>query len=316
MGVGPDLSAVRDAATRIAGRAHRTPVLMSAHFDERLGCSVFFKCENFQKVGAFKFRGATNAVRFLSDDEAARGVVTHSSGNHAQALALAAKQSGIRAWVVMPTNAPAIKRAAVEGYGATIVPCEPTLAARESTAERVMTETGATFIHPYDNDRIIAGQGTAALELMEDVADLDAIVVPVGGGGLASGTCIAAHGLKPGVALYGAEPAEADDALQSLRAGKLIPVGAAKTIADGLRTSLSDRTFAILRAHLTDIVAVGEEEIVDTMRRVWERMKIIIEPSSAVPVAALAHVREALAGKRVGVILSGGNVDLARLPWL
>ncbi len=313
--MGVTLDDVRDATRRIAGRAHQTPVLTNAHLDERYGCSLYFKCENFQKVGAFKFRGATNAVRMLADAEAERGVVTHSSGNHAQALALAAKQRGIRAFVVMPTDAPAIKRAAVEDYGATVVPCEPTLAARETTATEVVRETGATFIHPYDDDRIIAGQGTVALELMEDVEDLDALFVPVGGGGLASGTCIAAHGLDPDVGIYGTEPAEADDALQSLRAGTLIPVGAAKTIADGLRTSLSDRTFAVLREHLSDIVAVAETEIVEAMRTVWERMKIVIEPSSAVPVAAVARATELVRGKRVGVILSGGNVDLSRLPW-
>ena len=253
-------------------------------FDDRLGLSVFFKCENFQKVGAFKFRGATNAVWALTDEEAARGVLTHSSGNHAQALALAAKQRGIRAWIVMPNNAPGVKRRAVEGYGATVVECASTIADRETTAARVQEETGATFIHPYDDPRIIAGQSTCARELMEDVPDLDAIIVPVGGGGLASGTCLAAHAHDSELAVYGAEPAGANDAQRSLEAGRLVPVealpgGGPDTIADGLRTSLSERTFAILREHLTSIVSVSDGNTLRWMRDVWERMKIIIEPS-------------------------------------
>ena len=312
----PTLDDVLAAAGRIAGEVRHTPVLTCASIDEIVGMRLFFKCENFQKVGAFKFRGATNAVRMLSDDEAAQGVVTHSSGNHAQALALAAKRRGVAAWIVMPTNAPAVKRRAVEGYGATIVDCEPTLAAREAGAEAVISETGAAFVHPYDDARIIAGQGTAGLELMDDVLGLDAVIAPVGGGGLMSGTCIAVRGLNPAVKLYGAEPAEADDARQSLDAGTLIPVGAANTIADGLRTSLSDLTFGILRTHLDGLPTVAEEEIVNAMRLVWERMKIVIEPSAAVPLAACARLHPELEGKRVGIILSGGNVDLDRLPWV
>ena len=316
MGVAPTIDDVRAAAARIEGEAHRTPVMTCEAIDAIVGMKLYFKCENLQKVGAFKFRGATNAVRSLDDDEAARGVVTHSSGNHAQALALAAKRRGIPAWVVMPTNAPTVKRKAVGGYGATIVDCEPTLEARETTAARVMDETGATFIHPYDDPRIIAGQGTAALELLQDVLGLDAVIAPVGGGGLCSGTCIAVHGTNPSVAVYGAEPALADDAARSLDAGELIPVGATKTIADGLRTSLSDLTFGILREHVRAIPTVAEDEIVNAMRLVWERMKLVIEPSAAVPLAACARLHPELAGKRVGIVFSGGNVDLDGLPWV
>jgi len=313
--VPPTIEDVRAAAERIAGEVHRTPVLTCAAIDEIVGMRLYFKCENLQKVGAFKFRGATNAVRSLEDEEAARGVVTHSSGNHAQALALAARRRGIPAWVVMPSNAPAVKRRAVAGYGATIVDCEPTLEARESTAAGVLAETGATFIHPYDDPRVIAGQGTAALELMQDVLGLDAVIVPIGGGGLGSGTCLAVQGEDPGVAVYGAEPERADDARRSLEAGRLIPVETADTMADGLRTSLSDLTFGILQSHLTAIPTVAEGEIASAMRLVWERMKTVIEPSAAVPLAACARLHPVLAGKRVGIILSGGNVDLDDLPW-
>jgi threonine dehydratase len=316
MGVSPTLDDVLAAAARIAGEVKRTPVWTCESIDAIVGMRLYFKCENFQKVGAFKFRGATHAVRMLDDAQAARGVVTHSSGNHAQALALAARRRGVPAWIVMPTNAPEVKRRAVLGYGATIVDCEPTLAAREAGAAAVIEETGATFIHPYDDARVIAGQGTAALELLDDVLGLDAVIAPVGGGGLMSGTCIAVHGLDPTVRLYGAEPANADDARRSLEAGELIPVGAANTIADGLRTSLSELTFGILRAHLDGLPTVAEDEIVNAMRLVWERMKIVIEPSSAVPLAACARLHAELQGKRVGIILSGGNVDLDRAPWL
>lgn len=311
----PTIDDVRAAAARVEGEAHRTPVLTCAAIDAIVGMKLYFKCENFQKVGAFKFRGATNAVRSLDDDEAARGVVTHSSGNHAQALALAAKRRGIPAWVVMPTNAPTVKRNAVADYGATIVDCEPTLEARETTAARVLDDTGATFIHPYDDSRIIAGQGTAALELLQDVLGLDAVLVPVGGGGLCAGTCIAVHGTNPSVAVYGVEPALADDAARSLEAGRLIPLDGTTTIADGLRTSLSDLTFGILKEHVAGIPTVGEDEIVNAMRLVYERMKIVIEPSCAVPLAACARLHPELAGKRVGIVLSGGNVDLDALPW-
>ena len=311
----PTFENVSEAAARIADEIHRTPVLLCRSLDALYGMRLFFKCETFQKVGAFKYRGATNAVRLLSKEEAERGVVTHSSGNHAQALALAARRHSIPAWIVMPTNAPGVKRRAVEGYGATIIPCEPTLEAREQGARKVLEETGATFIHPYDDARIIAGQGTAGLELMETVPGLDAVIAPVGGGGLCSGTCIAVKGLSPGTPVYGAEPSAADDARQSLEAGALIPVGRADTIADGLRTSLSPLTFSILRRHVSGIVCAEEDEIVTAMRAILERMKIVVEPSAAVPLAALARLKDELAGKRIGVILSGGNVDFDHLPW-
>ena len=314
MGVdAPTIEDLDAAARRIAGRAHRTPVLTSRTLDRELGCSVFFKCENFQRVGAFKFRGATNAVQALSDAQAERGVLTHSSGNHAQALALAARQRGIPAWIVMPDNAPRVKWRAVHGYDATVIDCEPTVEAREITARRVQAETGAVFIHPYDNRHVIAGQSTAARELFEDVPDLDAVFVPVGGGGLASGTCLAAKALAPRVRVFGAEPQGADDAKRSLDTGTIVPVtalpaGRADTVADGLRTSLCERTFAILGEHLESIVCVKDKATLAWMRTISERMKIVIEPSAAVAVAALASAAPLFRERRVGVILSGGNV--------
>lgn len=312
----PTIDEIREAANRIRGHAHRTPVLTCRTIDERLGASVFFKCESFQRAGAFKFRGACNAVFSLPEAEAARGVLTHSSGNHGAALALAARERGIPATVVMPRKAPVVKMNAVSGYGAKVVLCEPTLASRESTAEAVMAETGATLVHPYDNRSVIAGQGTAALELLEEVPALNLVLAPVGGGGLASGTAIAVAHASPGTATIGAEPAGADDAYRSLQAGRIIPQTDPRTIADGLRTSLCPRTFAALRAHLREIVTVEEETIVAAMRLVWERMKIIIEPSSAVPLGALLSGRIETRGLRIGVIFSGGNVDLDHLPWL
>jgi threonine dehydratase len=311
----PTLADVRAAAARIAPFARRTPVFTCAALDERLGARVFLKCENFQKVGAFKFRGACNAVFSLDPKAAARGVATHSSGNHAQALALAARLRVIPAHIVMPDNAPAVKKAAVAGYGGRITLCPPTLADRESTLGRVAAATGAEIIHPYNDDRVIAGQGTAALELLEEIPDLDAVLAPVGGGGLLSGTAIAAAGLKPGIRVIAAEPAGADDAYRSFRAGRIIPSAAPNTIADGLLTSLGDRTFPVIRELVEDIVTVSEEAIVAAMRFVWERVKLVIEPSSAVPVAALWEKKIDLSGLRVGIILSGGNVDLDRLPW-
>lgn len=311
----PTLDDIRQAAERIAPHAHRTPILTCSHFDEALGARVFFKCENFQKVGAFKFRGATNAVFSLTEEEARRGVVTHSSGNHAQALALAARRRGIPAHIVMPTTAPDVKRNAVAGYGARIVDCEPTLEARESTAAALLAETGGTLVHPYDDPRIIAGQGTAALELLEDAGELDIVLAPVGGGGLLSGTAIAVTEQLPKVNVYGAEPSGADDAFRSLAAGHIIPSVQPRTIADGLLTLLGEMNFAILRRRAAGIVTVGDEAIVSAMRRVWERMKIVIEPSAAVPLAALLAGKLDISGRRVGVIISGGNVDLDRLPW-
>jgi threonine dehydratase len=310
-----DFAAVRQAALRIAHVVHRTPVLRSDFFDRATGARVFFKCENFQKVGAFKFRGASNAVLSLEDDEARRGVVTHSSGNHAQALALAARMRGIPATIVMPSNAPAVKRAAVAGYGAKIVSCEPSVRSREETADAVMRRTGAVFVHPYNDPRIIAGQGTAGLELLEDVPNLDVVLAPVGGGGLLSGTAIAVRSLRPIAKVLGAEPKGADDAARSLATGHILPSDNPQTVADGLRTSLGELTFRLIRQQVEDIVTVEDAATMNAMRLVWERMKIVIEPSAAVPVAVLLENADRFAGRRVGVILSGGNVDLDTLVW-
>ena len=311
----PTVNDITTAAARIAPWIHRTPVMTSRAIDAIAGCTVFFKCENLQKVGAFKFRGASNAVLSLTDEEAAHGVATHSSGNHAQALALAARMRGIPATIVMPSNAPAIKKAAVAGYGARIVECEPTLAARESTLDAVVRETGAVFVHPYNDGRVITGQATAARELIEDIPDLHILMTPVGGGGLLGGSALAAAYLSPDTAVIGAEPEGADDAARSFRAGYIIPSEAPRTIADGLLTSLGDRTFAIIQRHVRDIVTVSDDAIIRAMRLVWERMKIIIEPSAAVPLAAVLDRRLEAGGQRIGIILSGGNLDLDRLPW-
>ena len=311
----PTFDDVQEAAARLEGLVHHTPVLTCSSLNDRVGAQVFCKCENFQRAGAFKFRGACNAVMLLSDIEAQRGVATHSSGNHGAALALAARMRGVSARLVMPTNAPESKQAAVAGYGGTIVPCEPTQAAREATLEAVVRETGAAFIHPYDNAKVIAGQGTAALELCAAVPELDVILAPVGGGGLISGTALTAAARSPGTQIVAAEPEAADDAYRSLAAGKILPSNYPNTVADGLRTSLGELTFAIIQRHVAQIVTVSEDAIIAAMRYVWERMKIIIEPSSAVPIAALLDNRLDVTGKRVGVILTGGNVDLERLPW-
>jgi threonine dehydratase len=306
---------VRQAAATIAGKVHRTPVLTCTALDQMSGARLHFKCENLQKVGAFKMRGATNAVFRLGEQEAALGVATHSSGNHAQALALAASLRGIPAYVVMPSSAPAIKRKAVEGYGAEIITCEPTLEARESTLEEVVARTGAHFVHPYDDERIIAGQGTAALELLEEFPRLDVVMAPVGGGGLLAGTCVTTAALAPGARIIAAEPAGADDAARSLAAGRIIPSVNPRTIADGLLTSLGRHNFPIINKHVTAIWTVADEAIARAMRLVWERMKIIIEPSSATCLAAVLDHPEELVGQHVGIILSGGNVDLDNLPW-
>lgn len=311
----PSDTDLEQAVVRVAARAHRTPVLTSATLDRRLGAQLLFKCENFQRVGAFKFRGATNALGLLGPAALARGVATHSSGNHAQALALAARQRGARATIVMPENAPAVKVAAVRGYGAEVVFCLPTAKSREETLARVLAEQGSVLVHPFDDWGIICGQATAARELLEDSGPLDVVLAPVGGGGLLSGTALSCRALQPSVRVIGAEPRAADDAYRSLRAGSIQPANDPKTLADGLLTSLGARTFAVIRRLVDDIVLAEEEEIVDAMRLVWERMKIIIEPSAAVPVATLLAGRPAIAGKRVGVILSGGNVDLEHLPW-
>jgi threonine dehydratase len=309
------ISDIRAAARRIRPYAHRTPVLTCASLDGMARARLFLKCENFQKVGAFKFRGACNAVFSLTEEEARRGVVTHSSGNHAQALALAARLRGIRAYIVMPSNAPAVKKAAVAGYGGEITYCEPTLEARETTTQRIIDQTGATLVHPYNDARVIAGQGTAALELLQGIQGLEVVMAPVGGGGLLSGAAIAAKALDPDIRVIAAEPEMADDACRSLAAGRILPSVNPQTIADGLLTSLGGLTFPIIQAHVGQIITVSEAAIVQAMRAVWERAKIVIEPSAAVPIGALLEKKADLSGLRIGVILSGGNVDLERLPW-
>ena len=316
--MGPEITIddIRAAARRLEGAAHRTPVATCRTLDETAGRRLFLKCEHFQRVGAFKFRGAFNALaRRAEDGEATPAVVTHSSGNHAQALALAARMRGIPAHIVMPSNASAPKRRAVEGYGATVISCEPTLPAREETAARVLEETGGVMIPPYDHPDIIAGQGTAALELLEQVPDLDAVIAPVGGGGLASGTCIAVRALRPEARVFAAEPLGADDAARSFRSGAWVPQTDPRTVADGLLTSLGELTWPILRDHLEDVLTVEEDAIVSAMRLAWERAKLMIEPSAAVPLAAALALGDRPGLERVGVILSGGNVDLDRLPW-
>lgn len=312
-----DISDIQLAAQRLAGRVHRTPVLTCSTLDRIAGRSLFFKCEQFQKAGAFKFRGACNAVMRLSAEAAARGVATHSSGNHAQALALAAKMRGIPAHIVMPRTASPVKRRAVQEYGGRIVECEPTLAARETTAAEVVEQTGATLIPPYNHPDVIAGQGTAALELLEQAPQLDAVVAPVGGGGLLAGVTLAAQAMQPGIRVFAAEPAGADDAARSKAAGELVPQTGPRTIADGLLTSLGELTWPVLRDRVERVITVTEEEILAAMRLAWERSKLLIEPSSAVAVAAvLSEPFRALEGlQRVGVILSGGNVNLDDLPW-
>ncbi len=305
-------SDVREAQRRIADFVNKTPVLTCSTLNQMVGAELYFKCENFQKVGAFKFRGATNAVFSLNDAEAQKGVVTHSSGNHAAALALAAKNRGIPAWIVMPSNAPKVKVAAVKHYGGKITFCEPTQQSREQTAEKIIAEKGATFIHPYNNERVIAGQGTAALELLEEIPELDFIFTPVGGGGLLSGNAIAARALNNKIKVIAGEPQNADDAYRSLQAGKIIPPKNPNTIADGLKTSLGEITFPIIRKFVEEIVVVSEEEIISAMRLVFERMKIIVEPSSAVALAAVIKIADKLQSKKVGVIFSGGNVDFGR----
>lgn len=311
----PKFGDVLQAAERIRAHIHRTPILTCQNLNLLTGAELFFKCENFQKAGAFKFRGACNAIFSLSETDLKKGVTTHSSGNHAAALALAARKRGAKAYIVMPRNAPAVKKAAVEGYGGEIIYCESTLQARETTLAEVQKETGAIFIHPYDNVKVIAGQGTAALELLDDIQDLNYILTPVGGGGLLSGTSITTSHLASKTKVIATEPANADDAYQSFIQGKIIPQTNPKTIADGLRTSLSELTFTIIQKYVHQIITVSEEAIVQAMKLTWERMKIIIEPSSAVPLGALLEKKLDVKNKRIGIILSGGNVDLTKLPW-
>jgi threonine dehydratase len=307
---------IQQARHRIEGRVHRTPVMTSQTLDSQTGASLHFKCENLQKSGAFKARGATNAVFTLTDAEARNGVATHSSGNHAAALARAAKLRGIPAYIVMPNNAPKAKQASVSRYGGKIVFCEPTLQARESTAERVIAQTGATLVHPYDDLRVMAGQATTSVELLEAVPDLDVILCPVSGGGLLSGVAVAAKTIRPQVRVIGVEPAGADDAYRSFRSRKIEPMPNPQTVADGLRSALGKQPFAEIRRHVDDIVTVSEAAIIAGMRQIWEVMKIIVEPSGAVPYAALLENRVATGGRKIGIILSGGNLDLDSYPWL
>lgn len=297
----------------LKGKIHRTPVLSSQSLNQHLQAEIYFKCENLQKIGAFKFRGAMYALSCLSPEELQKGVLTHSSGNHAQALALAAKIYGIPAWIVMPETAPAVKLAAVKAYGANVVLCPPTLAARESTAARIQAETGACFIHPFNDPRIIAGQATAAMELIEEHPDLDILMAPVGGGGLLSGTALAQRHFASGMVVWAAEPAGADDAYRSLQTGQIQESIQPDTIADGLLTSLGSWTFPIIQQHVEEILLVSDEMIIQAMRWMWERMKLVVEPSGAVPLAAVLQYREKFTQKRVGLIVSGGNVDLSKM---
>ncbi|WP_017730395.1 pyridoxal-phosphate dependent enzyme [Nafulsella turpanensis] len=312
----PDKPALQLARQRITPYVHQTPVLTNQSINRMAGAQLYFKCENLQKVGAFKMRGAANAVFSLEEAERQKGVATHSSGNHAQALALAARQAGIPAYIVMPQNAPKVKVAAVKEYGAEVIFCQPTLQAREDTLEAVVERTGATFIHPYNDYRVIAGQATAAMELFEQIAEpLDILITPVGGGGLLSGSALAAHYFSPGTRVIAGEPAGADDAWQSLQAGKLIPQTGPNTVADGLRTSLGEKTFALIQEHVQEIIRVSEEEIIAAMRLIWERMKVIVEPSAAVPLATVLQSKEHWKGQHIGLIFTGGNVDLEQLPF-
>src|SRR6476661_5243186 len=311
-----NLDTIRAADQRIRSYIHRTPVLTNSWLNDACRAFLFFKCENFQKVGAFKARGATNAVFALDDETAQRGVATHSSGNHGAAVARAAKLRGIPAHIVMPSNSAKVKIRAVESYGAHVVFCEPTEQSRELKCAEVITQTGASLIHSFENEHVVAGQGTAAMELLEDVADLDVIMCPVGGGGLLSGTAIAAKSMRPQIKVIAVEPENADDAAQSFRAGRRLVTEKKFTVADGLRTNIGEPNFAIIQQYVDDILTVSEEAIFSAMRTIWETMKIVIEPSAAVPYAAIAEHIVDVETKRVGIILTGGNVDLDALPWM
>lgn len=310
----PTIDDIRAAHERIRPHVHRTPVMTSALLDRETGARLHFKCENLQNVGAFKSRGACNAVFSLSDAEASRGVATHSSGNHGAALARAAALRGIPAHIVMPNDAPMVKQRAVAGYGANVIFCEPTPAARTAACDRVLAETGATLVHPYNDYRVIAGAATAAVELLEDVPDLDMLIAPVGGGGMLSGSALTIRALKPSVTVLGAEPEQANDAALSFEAGHIIDTKA-NTIADGLRTPLGDKTFAIIRANVDGILTVSEEGIVSAYRRLWEILKVIVEPSGAVGFAAVREHRARFEGRTVGIMVTGGNIDLDSLPF-
>ena len=312
----PRFKDIQAAHDRIRPFVHRTPVFTSGAINDIIGKQLFFKCENFQKVGAFKYRGATHAVLNLDKKQAKNGVATHSSGNHAAALALAAKTHGFQAWIVMPRTAPKVKTDAVKGYGARIVFCEPTLESRETTLEEVIRDTGATFVHPFDNTMVISGQGTAAKELIEDTQGLDALITPVGGGGLLSGSAITGKHMQPQLKIFAAEPRNADDAFRSFRSGQLIPSMNPDTIADGLLTSLSPLTFGIIMDRVDDIYTASEVNIIRAMKLIWERMKIIVEPSGVLPLAVLLEHPQSIPGERVGLILSGGNVDFQKMAYL
>lgn len=312
----PTFDDVKAAHQRIRPYVHRTPVLTSSYLNALTGANLFFKCENFQKAGAFKVRGASNAVFQLPDDVATRGVATHSSGNHALCLSYAAARRGISATVVMPRTAPEAKKAAVRGYGGTVIECEPSTAAREAALRDLVDRTGADFVHPYNDPRVIAGQATCSLELAEEVGPLDIIIAPIGGGGMISGTCLTISNVASGTKIYAAEPENADDAARSLKAGHIVEYDAPQTIADGLKVSLRELTWHFVSSYVADILLASEQEIIEAMRLMWQRMKIVIEPSSAVPLAAILRNRDVFAGKRVGVIVTGGNVDLNKLPWM
>ena len=311
----PSLEDMLVAHERIKPHIHRTPVLTSSFLNELTGAELFFKCENFQKAGAFKVRGASNAVFGLDEETAKAGVATHSSGNHALSLSYAAGRRGIPCHVVMPRTAPQAKKDAVRGYGGLITECEPSTSSREAVFADVQAETGAEFVHPYNDPRVIAGQGTCSKELLEQTDGLDAVIAPIGGGGMVSGTCLTLSSLAPEVKIYAAEPEQADDAARSFRAGHIIADDAPQTVADGLKVPLKDLTWHFVSNHVTDVLTASEEEIVDAMRLIWARMKIVMEPSSAVPLATILKNKDVFVGKRVGVIVTGGNVDLNKLPW-
>ena len=312
----PTYDDVLAAHARIAPHIHRTPILTSSYLDALTGASLFFKCENFQKAGAFKVRGASNAVFGLSDADAARGVATHSSGNHALSLSYAAGRRGIPCAVVMPRTAPQAKKDAVRGSGGTITECEPSTTSREDVFARVQAQTGADFVHPYNDPRVIAGQATCSRELMDQVQGLEQVIAPIGGGGMISGTCLTLSAIAPKVQIFAAEPKQADDAFRSLRAGHIIADDAPDTVADGLKVPLKDLTWHFVKSRVTDILTASEQEIIEAMRLTWARMKIVIEPSCAVPLATILKNADVFRGRRVGVIITGGNVDLDKLPWM
>lgn len=312
----PTFDDVLAARARIAEHVHVTPVMTSSYINALVGAELFFKCENLQKAGAFKARGASNAVFGLSDAQAAKGVATHSSGNHGTCLSYAAGQRGIPCTVVMPRTAPQAKKDAVRGYGGRVVECEPSTSSREAVFAEVVAASGAEFVHPYNDPRVIAGQATCSMELTEQVEGLDAVVAPIGGGGMISGTCLALSHLAPGVKIYAAEPKQADDAARSFKAGHIIADDAPETVADGLKVPLKELTWHFVQRHVSDILTAEEDEIVEAMKLIWKRMKLVVEPSSAVPLAVILKNRALFRGKRIGVIVTGGNVDLDKLPWM